>query len=190
MTGQLRVADSTAPDPQPTRATPAQTGPSERSSDRSGRDATDQSNERSQDGQQVQRSGKPKDAGTGPRSTAEWVTFAISSLIVLGLIGVTTYFYLTGSDAPPMVEVEPRPAETYQSGNRFYLPVTVRNGGGMTGEEVRVRVTLTSTDGRQETAELTVQFLAGGGSSRAVAVFGSDPRSGQVEAGVVSYLEP
>src|SRR5919112_28626 len=107
MTGQLRVADSTAPDLQPTRATPTQAGPSERSSDRSGCDATDQSDERSPDGQQGQRSGKPKDASTEPRSTAEWVTFAISSLIVLGLIGVTTYFYLTGSDAPPMVEVEP-----------------------------------------------------------------------------------
>ena len=35
-----------------------------------------------------------------------------------------------------------------------------------------------------------IQFLAGGGSSKAVAAFGSDPRQGQVEAVVVSYLEP
>jgi len=43
---------------------------------------------------------------------------------------------------------------------------------------------------RQETAELQVQFLAGGGASRAVVSFTGDPRQGQIEAGVVSYLEP
>ena len=66
----------------------------------------------------------------------------------------------------------------------------MHNGGGATGEEVRVRVTLTDTTGRQEAAEIMVQFLAGGGSSRAVVAFGSDPRQGQVDAVVVSYLEP
>jgi uncharacterized protein (TIGR02588 family) len=129
-------------------------------------------------------------ARQGPRSSAEWITLAISSLIVLGLFGVTTYFYLTGSELQAIVEVEPRLAETYQAGSRFYLPVTVRNDGGATGEEVRARVTLTDTTGRQETAEVTVQFLAGGGSSRAVVAFGSDPRQGQIDAVVMSYLEP
>jgi uncharacterized protein (TIGR02588 family) len=126
----------------------------------------------------------------GPRSSAEWITLAISSLIVLGLFGVTTYFYLIGSDLPAIMEVEPRLAETYQAGSRFYLPVTVHNRGGATGEEVRVRMTLTDAAGRQEAAEVMVQFLAGGGSSRAVVAFGSDPRQGQVDAGVVSFLEP
>src|SRR5215208_5857044 len=72
---------------------------------------------------------KPHGAHTGPRSAAEWITLAISSLIVLGLIGVTTYFYLTGSTVPATVEVEPRLDETYQAGGRFYLPVTIRNAG-------------------------------------------------------------
>ena len=126
----------------------------------------------------------------GPRSSAEWITLAISSLIVLGLFGVTTYFYLTGSELPAIVEVEPRLAETYQAGSRFYLPVTVRNTGGATGEEVRARVTLTDPTGRQEAAEVMVQFLAGGGSSRAVVAFGSDPRQGRIDAVVLSYLEP
>ena len=115
---------------------------------------------------------------------------AISSLIVLGLIGVTTYFYVTGSDAPATLEVEPRLTETYQAGGRFYLPVTVRNAGGQAGEEIRVRVTVSDPSGRQEEAEFQVQFLPGGGSSHAVVAFGTDPRQGQIEAGVMSYLEP
>jgi uncharacterized protein (TIGR02588 family) len=136
------------------------------------------------------RSSGRQDTSTGPHSAAEWTTLAISSLIVVGLIALTTYFYLTDTKAPTVVEVEPRLSETYQAGSRYYLPVTVRNAGGETGEEVRVRVSLTDRSGRQEAAEIMVTFLAGGGSSRAVAAFGSDPREGQVEAVVVSYLEP
>jgi uncharacterized protein (TIGR02588 family) len=131
-----------------------------------------------------------RDVNTGPGSTAEWITLAISSLIVLSLIGLTSYFYLTGSTAPATVEIEPRLAETYRAGSRYYLPLTIRNTGGETGEEIRLRVSVTDASGRQEAAEVMIQFLAGGGSSRAVAAFGSDPRQGQVEAVVVSYLEP
>jgi uncharacterized protein (TIGR02588 family) len=130
----------------------------------------------------------PDEAGQHPG--AEWFTLAISSLIVLSLIGLTSYYYLTRSTAPAVVEVEPRLADVRQAGGRFYLPVRVRNGGGETAEEIRVRVTATGPSGRQETAEFQVQFLAGGAADRAVVTFGSDPRQGQVEAAVVSYLEP
>ncbi|HZO30041.1 MAG TPA: hypothetical protein VFH48_29065 [Chloroflexota bacterium] len=131
-----------------------------------------------------------RDASAGPHAAAEWITLAISSLIVLSLIGLITYFYLTASTAPAAVEVEPRLEETYQAGSRYYLPFTVRNTGGETGEEVRVRISVTDPSGRVEAAEVMVAFLAGGGSSKAMAAFGSDPRQGQVEAVVVSYLEP
>jgi len=138
--------------------------------------------ERSPDEQEARR--------TKLRTTAEWVTLAISTLIVLGLIGLTTYFYVTAQNTPAAVEVEPRLSETYQAGSRFYLPLTIRNTGGETGEEVRIRVSVTDPSGRQEAAEVMVTFLAGGGSSKAVAAFGSDPRQGRIEAVVVSYLEP
>jgi uncharacterized protein (TIGR02588 family) len=124
------------------------------------------------------------------RSFAEWVTLAVSSLLVLGLVALTSYLYLTASTDPAAVTVEPSLGERYQSGNRFYLPVTVRNTGGATAEEVRIRITLTDATGRTETSDFQIQFLAGGGSNRAVASFGSDPRQGQLDAAVVSFLEP
>jgi uncharacterized protein (TIGR02588 family) len=135
-----------------------------------------------------QRGGRRKPADS--RSTAEWVTLAISLLIVGALVALTSYFYLTESAAPASMEAEPRLAETFQSGSRFSVPVVVRNQGGATGEDVKVRVTLTDPEGRQETAEWQIAFLSGGGMSHGVAVFGTDPRQGQLEAGVVSYLEP
>jgi uncharacterized protein (TIGR02588 family) len=141
-------------------------------------------------GGREERSSNGRDARPGPRSIAEWITLGISSLIVLGLIGLTTYFHLTASTAPATVEVEPRLSDVYRAGSRYYLPVTVRNTGGETGEDVRIRVSVTDRSGRQEAAEVIVTFLAGGGASHATAAFGSDPREGQVEAVVVSYLEP
>jgi uncharacterized protein (TIGR02588 family) len=183
-------ARPTTPELRPAGRTRAPDRPKERSKDRSAPDRDDRADDRSQGARQSKRSGGRRDTGTEPRSIAEWSTLAVSSLIVLGLIGLTSYFYLISSTAPATVEVEPRLSETYQAGGRFYLPVMVRNTGGETGEEVRVRVTVTDASGRQETAYLMVQFLAGGGSSRAVVAFGSDPRQGQIDAGVVSYLEP
>lgn len=124
------------------------------------------------------------------RSAAEWITLGISVLIVAGVVGLTTYFYLSSANGPAVLTVEPRAEETYDAGGRYYLPITVRNGGEATAEDVRVRISVADPSGRQESAEVLVQFLAGGGSSRAVASFGSDPRTGQVEAVAVSYLEP
>jgi uncharacterized protein (TIGR02588 family) len=121
---------------------------------------------------------------------AEWVTLAVSSLLVFGLVALTSYLYLTASTDPAAVTVQPSLSEVYQSGNRFYVPVTVRNTGGETAEEVRVRITLTDAAGHIETSDFQIQFLAGGGSNRAVASFGSDPRQGQLDAAVVSFLKP
>lgn len=186
----------TAPEPRTGGRTDAPDQPTEHVAARTAREAEDQSSETSRAAATSRRdalrvpSSERRDASAGQRSIAEWVTLAISSLIVLSLVGLTSYFYLTGSTAPATVEVEPRLSETYQAGNRYYLPLTIRNTGGETGEEVRIRVSVTDSSGRTEAADVTITFLAGGGSSRAVAAFGSDPRQGQVDAVVVSYLEP
>lgn len=147
------------------------------------------------EGSEVGRGGGPsadhagQEAGSG-RSLAEWVTLAVSSLLVMGLIGATTWLHWTASSDPPAMMVETQTAEAYGAGGRFYLPVTVWNTGGLTAEEVRVRIVLTDGAGRTETAGFQVQFLAGGGSERGVVSFGSDPRQGQIEAVVESFLEP
>lgn len=186
----VSIPDSsgTPPEPRPAGRADAHDHRTERRPDRL-TPQDDQSAASRRDALRSRSSGR-QDASTGPHSAAEWITLAISSLIVVGLIALTTYFYLTDTKAPAVVEVEPRLAEVYQAGGRYYLPVTVHNTGGETGEEVRVRVSLTDRSGRQEAVEIMVAFLAGGGSSRAVAAFGGDPREGQVEAVVVSYLEP
>ena len=129
-------------------------------------------------------------SGLAARLRVEWITLALSSLIVLTPVALTTYLHVTRSRESASVEVEAQLAEVYQVGSRYYLPVTVRNTGGQTGEDVRVRIVMTAVAGQQESAELLIAFLSSGGSSRGVAAFTSDPRHGQISAGVVSFLEP
>lgn len=124
------------------------------------------------------------------RLRVEWITLALSSLIVLTPVVLTTYLHVTRSRESASVAVEAQLAEVYQVGSRYYLPVTVRNTGGQTGADVRVRIVMTAVAGEQESAELLFAFLSSGGSSRGVAAFTSDPRHGQISAGVVSFLEP
>jgi len=80
--------------------------------------------------------------------------------------------------------------QSYQNGTRFYLPVRVANTGQAVGEDVRVTVTLTDSQGTRESAPLEIRFLPAGASSRGVASFRSDPRAGQISIDGVSYMEP
>jgi uncharacterized protein (TIGR02588 family) len=138
----------------------------------------------------VGRTRADRPSGLSARLRVEWITLALSSLIVLTPVALTTYLHVTRSRESASVEVEAQLAEVYQVGSRYYLPVTVRNTGGQTGEDVRVRIVITAVAGQQESAELLIAFLSSGGSSRGVAAFTSDPRHGQIAAGVVSFLEP
>jgi uncharacterized protein (TIGR02588 family) len=131
-----------------------------------------------------------QEPGSARRSAAEWVTLAVSTLLVAGLVGVTSYLFLTASGEPAAMTVQPRLDELYQAGGRFYAPVTVQNTGGKTAEEIRVLVSVTDGAGRTESSEFQIQFLAGGAKHQAVVSFGSDPRSGQLVAAVTSFLEP
>lgn len=134
--------------------------------------------------------GQEDEQQSASRSIAEWVTLAVSSLLVLGLVTLTSYLYLTAPTDPAAMTVHPQLSEVYQSGDRFYVPIAVTNTGGQTAEEVRVRVALTDAAGIAESAEFQVQFLAGGGVGRGVVSFSGDPRTGRLAAAVVSFLEP
>ena len=130
------------------------------------------------------------DEARGGRSTAELVTFAISALIVLVIVGLTTYFHLTGGSDPAIIDVRADLERTYRGGERYYVPVRVANAGQTTAEDVRVTVSLIDDRGERESAGLELRFLPGGASSRGVVSFRSDPRQGQLSIEGVSYLEP
>lgn len=126
----------------------------------------------------------------GGRSTAEWTTLGISITIVLGILGLITYLYVSGGGAPPRITVETKIEELRTEANGYYLPVEVINEGDRTAEEVRVEAELDSGTGQAETAEITVTFLAGGERVSGTFIFSEDPRAGDLTVQAISYKDP
>ena len=124
------------------------------------------------------------------RTTAEWVTLAISSIIVLAVVGLILYHEFTSGDQPAMIDVQPRLEEVRQEGGRYYLPVTVRNQGDEAVEDLRVELSLEAGEGEPETSEFSIMFLNAGAKSDAVTIFEGDPAQGVLSVSSLSYLEP
>lgn len=127
---------------------------------------------------------------THRRSTAEWTTLAVSIALILGLVGLVTYLYISGDNRPPIVEAIPLIEEVRQEGNAYYVPIEVTNRGDQTAEEVQVQAALSNPEGQQETAQFTIPFLAGGETTTGTAVFSEDPSAGELTVGAVSYRRP
>ena len=125
-----------------------------------------------------------------PRSAAEWVTLAAVLLILGTVVGYLLMQTLQTTADSARFTVEVRSAAIEQQGDRFYVPLILRNIGSSTAEEVVVRAELKQGDETLEETELTFSFVAGGEEMEGVAVFSEDPRGGQLEAFVVSYLKP
>ena len=125
-----------------------------------------------------------------PREFAEWVGLAISSGVILLVVGLVSYRIVADGSQPPSFSVHPDVQAIRQEGGLYYLPVTITNTGDETAEDVRGNVTLRAGQDETETAEFTIPFLPGGDSARGTAIFRRDPQQGDLTAHVVSYLIP
>lgn len=126
----------------------------------------------------------------GGRSAAEWVSLSISLAIVLALVGFIVYLYTSGGGSDSVIRARPELDQVRQEGGDYYLPLVIENTGGATAEDVIVEATLVHDDGVQETAEVTVRFLAGDAREDATVVFSEAPRDGELSVDVRSYLQP
>ena len=121
--------------------------------------------------------------------TASRVSLAISLLVLSVVVGLVVYTYVAGGDQPSTITVEPHYDELRLANGQYYLPLTIDNVGGETAEALLVQLTHTPPSGEPHTAEFTIDFLAGGENTEAVATFNSDPREGTLEP-AYSFLRP
>ena len=122
-----------------------------------------------------------------PPSTAERITLAAGVALILGLIAIVTYFTLVAGGGPPQIEATPLIADDRGEDGPYYLPVAIANRGGQTAKDVLVLITLETGDEAPETAELTVDFLAGGETVERTAVFSADPADGELSIDIASF---
>jgi uncharacterized protein (TIGR02588 family) len=122
------------------------------------------------------------------RSVAEWTTLAISTAILLVIVGLIAWITLAGDTREPVITVETHPERMREDASGYYLPVTIRNEGDV--EEAIVLGELSTGEGQPEAAEITITFLAGGEEVQGTMVFRSNPSAGELTTAVTSYLVP
>ena len=121
-----------------------------------------------------------------PTTAAEWVTFGVAAVIVLGVIAaILSQVAATSSPPAPAVEVD----AALERNGRYVVPVTLRNEGDETAQDVQVTATLTTDDG-ETTSDQVLDFLAGGEEEELEFVFEDDPEDGELVVEIGSYSLP
>jgi len=121
------------------------------------------------------------------RNYAEWITFVISSCILLALVGLILYDWLLSQQSPPILQVQPETAVEIREG-QYYQPFVLTNVGGSFAESVQVIASLTlDSPDRLEVGEQEISFLAAGEKENGYFIFTHDPREGELSLRVASY---
>ena len=120
------------------------------------------------------------------RTTAEWVTFGVSCLVLLA-VAALVLSRLLGAHDPAAPTVKAGPVATVLEQRQ--VPVTVGNAGHETAANVTVRLEF-EVDGEPDDAEQTIDFLAGGEEVDLVFVLPEEADAGSVEARVTGFTEP
>ncbi|HEX8177678.1 MAG TPA: hypothetical protein VF543_21495 [Pyrinomonadaceae bacterium] len=129
---------------------------------------------------------KKKAAGTNtPRTSAEWVSLIISTLLLAAVVGMVLALWFNSSNAPARFRVE-RGTPRNEAG-QFYLPIKVTNEGDTTGAQVTIEGKLKVNE-KDETASTTFDFIPARSTAEGILIFVAEPGSAEVR--VVSYQQP
>ncbi|NJR58740.1 MAG: TIGR02588 family protein [Cyanobacteria bacterium CRU_2_1] len=120
---------------------------------------------------------------------AEWITFAIALLIILTIIGLVVYTWITQDNQPPILSITTS-AEVREAQGQYYVPFRVTNTGGDTAESVQVIGELQINGQIEEVGEQQVDFLSGNETEEGAFVFSRNPRDGELKIRVASYKLP
>ena len=126
-----------------------------------------------------------KKGSAAPQSSAEWVSLAVSLIILLGFIGAIFWLWIHQPTGPPQFKIER--GIVRNETELFHLPLTVTNVGGSAVGQVRVEGKL-NNEGREEIVVTTIEFLPVRAREEVVLIFRSEPSAAVVH--VVSYSQP
>lgn len=142
-----------------------------------------------------QESGQGQDHGgsgaTGDRaqpSRWEWLTAAVSTILVLGVIGFMGYQALSTPDVPPLIAIE---MDSVMVGGQGYLvEFRARNSGQRTAASLLVEGELRADTGLVEKSEATIDYVPAQGHRRGGLYFSNDPRRYRLEIRPKGYDRP
>lgn len=128
---------------------------------------------------------KPTDRNT--KNPLEWVVFAISALLVAGVIGFLGWNIFSSDDKPAAFRIEIGSVTVLPESSVVQVKVT--NIGSRTAAEVNLSILARYPAGEKE-AGLTIDFIPRGGTRDGYAVFEGMGKPEDVTARVLGYIEP
>lgn len=121
------------------------------------------------------------------RTTAEWVTFGVSVLILAVLVGLIVRDWVVHEQpAAPVAKVA---GPVRHVGNQFFVPVDVENLGDLTATEVVVKARLRVGEDTVE-SDHTIQQVAGSATEELELVLPKDPATGTLTVQVTGFQRP
>jgi uncharacterized protein (TIGR02588 family) len=127
-------------------------------------------------------------AGGGRKSRWEWVAAAVSTLLVLFVIGTMLYDALARPQTPPSVRVQ---ADTVlQADGLWLVRFRARNHGHETAAAVKVQGELMRGAQSVETSEAVLDYVPGRSVRHGGLFFRHDPRTFRLELRALGYQEP
>lgn len=118
----------------------------------------------------------------------EWVTLAISSIIVVSTFGYLSWLALTSPDRDASLSAEVHEIRENEEG--YNVVVSVSNRGDRTAEQVHVEIVLEMPGEEPEIAEMTIAYAPYHSVRHGTVGFRNDPRKGRLTATVRGYQHP
>jgi uncharacterized protein (TIGR02588 family) len=122
------------------------------------------------------------------RTTAEWITTAVSALLIGALAGAIIYEgYARSASAPARIETTVLTGDAERRGDRYYVPIEVVNAGDETVEEATIAIDVRDGDELVVETEATIATLSEAERATIQLVIDRDPAGLEIEARVVSF---
>lgn len=124
------------------------------------------------------------------RNESRWerVAAAVSTALVLAVLGALAYDAFATPQTPPAVEV--RADTVLQAGGLWLVEFDAFNRGHGTAAAVKVEGRLSGAAGEVETSEALLDYVPGRSRRRGGLFFRNDPRAHRLELRALGYQEP
>ena len=121
-------------------------------------------------------------------SRPEWIVAIISTILVLTILGYTTYEGLTRGDSAPLLHVQVD--SVVQTGEVYVVAFSVGNEGDATAAGVQVEGILRDDDAVVERSDARFDFVPAGAVRSGALLFTRDPRRHALRVRPVGYERP
>jgi uncharacterized protein (TIGR02588 family) len=121
-------------------------------------------------------------------SRPEWIVAIISTILVLFVLGYTTYEGLTRGSAPPLLHVQVD--SVVQTGEVYVVAFSIGNEGDATAAGVQVEGTLRDGDAVLERSDVRFDFVPVDAVRSGALLFTRDPRQHALRVRPVGYERP